>query len=765
MKKRSRAGGEPIKGRRRTAVKTTRRNVSAIASSSDATKDAEIARLSRELNEALERQAATSEVLEVISGSPGDLQPVFAAMLENAVRICDATFGVIYRWDGEFLHALASHKTPPALAEARRRSPIRPRSDMVRTVTTKSVVHIPDLAAHAAYTKDRDPALVSAVELGGVRTFLVVPMFKGTEFIGSFSLYRQEVRPFTDKQIALVTNFVAQAGIAIENARLLNELRQSLQQQTATADVLKVISRSTFDLQTVLNTLVQSAAELCEADKGSLERQVDPAFELIASYGFSIDIQDFRRFHAIDIGRGTIVGRTILDGRPVQVQDVQADPDYTFKEAARIGNVRTALGVPLLREGSPIGVFFLCRATVRPFTEKQIDLVTTFADQAVIAIENARLLNELRQRTDDLTERTADLTEALEQQTATSDVLQLISRSPGDLEPVFASMLENAVRICDAKFAIMNFPEPGGVRPVAMHNVPEAFAELRQRVVHFGPKHPLTHVAATKEMVHIPDLELYADEDAVIAKFRELTDARTILHVPMLKDEELVGIVSIYRQEVRPFTDKQVDLVKSFAAQAVIAIENTRPLNELRQSLQQQSATADVLKVISRSTFDLQSVLDTLVGSVAQLCGADMVGIAEQSDSNWRQAASYGFSSDYQEVMARTPIPSGRGSISGRVVLEGRAVQIPDVEADREYELKKAVKVGGVSTILGVPLLREGSPIGVMVLERRVKLPFTDTQIELAETFADQAVIAIENGGCLTNCASALRTSPSAPPT
>ena len=228
-------------------------------------------------------------------------------------------------------------------------------------------------------------------------------------------------------------------------------------------------------------------------------------------------------------------------------------------------------------------------------------MVKNFAAQAVIAIENARLLNELRQRTDDLSQRTTDLTEALEQQTATSEVLQLISRSPGDLEPVFASMLENAVRICDAKFAIMNFPEPGGVRPVAMHNVPEAFAELRQRVVHFGPKHPLTRVAATKQVMHIPDLELYADEDVVIAKFRELTGARTILHVPMLKDEELVGIVSIYRQEVRPFTDKQVDLVKSFAAQAVIAIENTRLLNELRQrTTDLTERTGDLTKALER---------------------------------------------------------------------------------------------------------------------------------------------------------------------
>ena len=287
MRPRSRAGREASKARHRKALKPKRRDASKTASSP--VQDAEVARLTRELNEALERQAATSEVLEVISGSPGDLQPVFAAMLENAVRICDATFGVIYRWDGEFLHALASHKTPPALAEARRRSPIRPRSDMVRTVTTKSVVHIPDLAAHAAYTKDRDPALVSAVELGGVRTFLVVPMFKGTEFIGSFSLYRQEVRPFTDRQIALVTNLAAQAVIAIENARLVNELCQrttdlteALEQQTASSDVLRVISSSPGDLKPVFDAMLASAARICDATFGSMALCDGDAYRRVA---------------------------------------------------------------------------------------------------------------------------------------------------------------------------------------------------------------------------------------------------------------------------------------------------------------------------------------------------------------------------------------------------------------------------------------------------------------------------------------------------
>ena len=439
-----------------------------------------------DLTEALEQQTATSEVLQVISSSPGDPEPVFAVMLENAVRICDATFGNIHRWDGEFLNLVASQNTPPAFVEARKRLGMRlrvGRKDPVsQMITTKKVVHIADLATERDYIERSNEGMIAAVELGEVRTLVAVPMLKDDELIGTIHLFRREVRPFTDKQIALVTNFAAQAVIAIENTRLLNELRQSLQQQTATADVLKVISRSTFDLQTVLNTLVQSAVELCEADKGGLERQKGSTIENIASYGYSTEVQEFRKVHAAEAGRGTIVGRTILEGKSIQVEDVQADPEYTYKDGARIANVRTCLGVPLLREGSPIGVFFLGRTTVRPFTEKQIDLVTTFADQAVIAIENARLLNELRQRTDDLTERTADLTEALEQQTATSEVLQVISSSQGDLEPVFGAMLENAVRICDAKFGNIYRWEADALHLVASHNTPTAYAEHRRRL-------------------------------------------------------------------------------------------------------------------------------------------------------------------------------------------------------------------------------------------------------------------------------------------
>jgi class 3 adenylate cyclase len=364
-----------------------------------------------DLGEALEQQTATSEVLAIISASPGNLEPVFAAILEKAVRICDAGFGNVERWDGATMEYVASHKTPPAFAEARRRIVYRPDPELFisRMLRTKRVVQIADAASEKAYIKRRLPLFVAAVELGGARTILLVPMLMNNEPIGMFSLFRQEVRPFTEKQIALVTNLAAQAVIATENARLLNELRQLLEQQTATAEVLKVISRSTFDLQKVLDTLVKSAAQLCRAERASITLPKGERYHRVASYGLSPELKDHLDRHPLTIDRGSVVGRVALEGRTVQIEDVRADPEFTFIEGARLGETGTVLGVPLMRERTLIGVWVLARGTVEPFTHRHIELVETFADQAVIAIEKARLLNELRQRTEQVEEQSQEL--------------------------------------------------------------------------------------------------------------------------------------------------------------------------------------------------------------------------------------------------------------------------------------------------------------------------------------------------------------------
>ena len=448
-------------------------------------------------------------------------------------------------------------------------------------------------------------------------------MLNEGQLVGAIVIYRQKVQPFTNKQIELVQNFAAQAVIAIENTRLLNELRESLQQQTATADVLKVISRSKFELQPVLETLVEFAATLCRAERAAIFVPQAGIYQLAASYGYTEEYKQYLAKGRHEPGRGSVAARVLLEGKVVHIPDVEADPDYTFAKdrPTTVKPSRTMLGVPLLREGNPIGVFVLTRTVVQPFDAKQIDLITTFADQAVIAIENARLLNELRQRTD-------DLSESLEQQTATSEVLQVISRSAGELQPVFDTMLENAVRICGAKFGNLLLVEGEAYRHVALYGAPQAFLEERRRnpVIRPRPGSDLDRVRTTKQINHIADMQAGGAATTAIV---ELAGARTFLNVPMLKDDELIGTIGIYRQEVRPFTEKQIELLKNFAAQAVIAIENTRLLNELRQrtddlteSLEQQTATSEVLRIISSSPGDLEPVFEAMLqNSVRNLRG------------------------------------------------------------------------------------------------------------------------------------------------
>ena len=472
MKRRSRAGGEPIKRRRPKTPKPARRNAPKNQIRSKAlpvAEEKEVARLARERDEAVEQQTATSEVLRVISASPGELELVFQAMLERAVRLCEAKFGNIYRWDGEALHILASHNTPPAFAEAVRRSPYRPypHSPIGRMVADKTMAHIADVTTEEVYLAKRDPVALSAVALGGIRTLLGVPLLNKGEMIGAFFLSRQEVRPFTEKQIELVQNFAAQAVIAIENARLLNELRQrtadltertadlteALEQQTATSDVLTVISRSAFDLQAVLETLVQAVARLCMADKSAIMQRDGNVFRTVANFGFPPELMEWSAEHPLPGDRASATGRAALERRAIHIPDVLADPEYGASGHQQEAGYRTTLAVPLLREGTAIGVFGLLRDEVNPFTENQIALVENFAAQAVIAIENARLLNELRQ--------------SLEEQTATSDVLRVISSSPGELEPVFAAMLASATRICEAEFGNLFLREEDAFRAVA----------------------------------------------------------------------------------------------------------------------------------------------------------------------------------------------------------------------------------------------------------------------------------------------------------
>jgi GAF domain-containing protein len=701
-------------------------------------------RLLNELRESLQQQTATADVLRIISSSPGELEPVFQTMLENATRICEAKFGTLQLRENGAFRVAAMHNPPPAYAEARRHNPLifpSAHNALGRVIATKQLVHIADYTQELAY-KQRDPLAVSIVELAGARTLVIVPMLKEGELIGNLLLYRQEVRPFTEKQIALLTNFAAQAVIAIENTRLLNELRQSLEQQTATAEVLRVISSSPGELEPVFQAMLENAVRICEAKFGTLFLRDGDVFRFAAEVGTPPALAEHnRRLEALVPTPGTILDQVMRRKQVSHTADAAAAavPGYS----ARLGGARSLVAVPMLKDDQLLGVIIIYRQEVLPFTDKQIDLVKNFAAQAVIAIENARLLNELRQRTDELSQRTDDLTESLEQQTATSEVLKVISRSAFDLQPVFDAVAENAVRLCEAERAFIFRFDGEFLRAVAHYNVGPELREFVDRNPIAPGRHSISARAALeRRTVHIPVVQ--ADTEYAYAA-QDVTPIRSMLAVPMLKAGDLVGTITIYRLEMKPFTDKQIALVDTFAAQAVIAIENTRLLNELRQSLQQQTATADVLKIISRSTFDLKSVLNTLVESAARLCEADMASVPRVTGGLLDFFASYGYSPGFHEFLRNNPTSPGRGTVSGRAVLEGRTVHIPDVLVDPEYDYGEGQKIGGYRTLLGVPLMREGAAVGALLLGRAAPRPFTPQQIELLESFADQAVIAIEN--------------------
>jgi GAF domain-containing protein len=711
---------------------------------SEAAEPAAQAQLARGLAEARDYQAATSELLKLVSSSTSDLELVLTKVVDSAGRLCKAERGHVFVFDGKVLQfAAAGAGTPEGLAKHLRENPL----PLDRgSVSGRAALELAAVQIDSPRT-DPEYALYEVSSKYGFNTLLGVPMLKGEELIGVMTLMKPDVAPFTQREIELVSTFADQAVIAVENARLLNELRESLQQQTATAEVLKVISRSAFDLQSVLDTLAESAAHLCEAENAWIFRRGGEIYRFAASYGFSPSshkkIKAFLSPLEIKPGPGTLIGRTAKSGKAVQIEDVLEDKDYSWRELQEIGGYRSVMGTPLLRDGETVGILALSRGVVRPFTEKQAELAATFADQAVIAIENARLFSEVQQRTE-------ELSEALRQQTTTAEVLRVISGSATDIKRVFRAVGESALKLCEAdKAFLFRFDGEVNRAVVALNVIPE--------LVKFVEEHPISpgrHSATARASLELKTVQIdnvMEDPDYAYGVTAIETHGTT-LAVPILKGGELLGVITIYRLDVKPFTDKQIALLETFADQAAIAIENARLFEtlearnqELDKALKQQTATADVLKVISRSTFDLQTVLKTLVAAAARLCDADQGTIAREQRGKFKREASYGFSEEFDALISTLPVEKERGSATGRALKEGKIIHIPDVRDDPEYTFVEGRRLGGFRTILAVPMLREGNALGVLALTRREARPFDEKQIELVTTFADQAAIAIEN--------------------
>jgi len=711
--------------------------------------EAELQKRTAERDEALEQQTATAQVLQVINSSPGDLAPVFDAILEQAVRLCGAAYGTLLRYDSQlFSMAAAAHPDRQLAEQALSLHPFPPArgGPLDRIVHGEAVTAAENIEESAGYrtrAEFRDMA-----DRSGYRSLLNVALRKEGTLLGAITVFRKEAGTFSEQQIALLQNFASQAVIAMENARLITETREALEQQTATAEVLGVINSSPGDLAPVFEAMLEKATRLCEAPFGIFRTWDGERFHFGAVHGDPRFCDWVRQRGPIRTDHdASLLGRIQAGERVVHIADARSDEAYRasagFREMAEASGIRSAITVALYKDEALLGIITVYRQEVRPFSDKQIALLQNFAAQAVIAMENARLITETR--------------EALEQQTATAEVLGVINNSPGDLAPVFDAMLEKAVRLCDAAFGILWTYDGDHFHAARLRDVTPAFAEFLREPMRPVPGGTFSRLLAGEpvaEAVDIAGSDSYRDGTSRLRRaFFDLGGAQTALFVALRKDQTLLGAFTIYRKEVRPFTGKQTALVASFAAQAVIAMENARLITETREALEQQTATAEVLQVINSSPGELVPVFEAMLDKAIQLCEATFGILRTWDGERFHFGAGRGATRYIEWAREAGPVPPYPSSPLERIKHGERIVHVADIREEEVYRavpiFRESAELRGVRSQIAVALVKDNSLLGAMIVYRQEVRPFSDKQVALLENFAAQAVIAMENARLL----------------